>query len=60
MEPQKKKLKKDTNCFVIYSETELKSKHDASVNINTSRSEDHAKSAFTKFLKQAGKDNLEY
>ena len=60
MEPVKKKLKTKSDRFVLYSEQELKSKHDASINKNTKHSEDRANSAFQKFLTQAGKTDLNY
>ena len=60
MEPPKKKLKQNKSRFIVYSETEIKSKHDAARNVNTSRSEDRANSAFQKFLTQVGKEDLRY
>ena len=60
MEPPAKKLKAKSNRFIVYSEEELKSKHEASVNKNTKHSEDRAHSAFTKFLSQTGKTDLDY
>ena len=46
--------------FVLYSDTEIASKHEASKNKNTTNSENRANSAFQKFLAQAGKTDLEY
>ena len=61
MEPKQKKQKKVHNsCFVLYSEEELKEKHDLSKNKNTIKSEARANSAFQKFLVQAGKEDLQY
>ena len=55
MEPPNKKQR-----FILYSEEELKNKHEASRNYNTTKSEDRANAAFQKFLQQAGKKDLEY
>ena len=55
MEPTPKKLKANKSRFIIYSENEIALKNDAAKNINTSRSEDGANSAFQKFLMQAGR-----
>ena len=61
MEPLNKKSKSvNKQCFVLYSDEELKRKHDASRNINTSRSKDCANTAFRKFLQQVGKSDLDY
>ena len=60
MEPPRKKLKGKSNRFVLYSEDELKSKHDASINKNTKHSEERANTSFRKFLAQVGKTDLDY
>ena len=61
MEPPHKKVKPNEKPhFVLYSDEELQRKHDASKNINTTRSEERANSVFQKFLQQAGKKDLNY
>ena len=60
MEPPKKKLNQNKSRFIVYSESEIAGKHDAARNINTSRSEGRANSAFQKFLTQIGKDDVRY
>ena len=46
--------------FVLYLEDQLKNKHEASRNYNTTKSEDRANAAFQNFLQQAGKTDMEY
>ena len=60
MEPQRKKQKVNNSQFVLLSEEELRSKHEASKNRNTTNCEKRANSAFQKFLAQAGKEDLRY
>ena len=58
--PQKKQKVTNSSHFIVYSDSEIASKHEASKNRNTTNSENHANSAFQKFLSQAGKDDLQY
>ena len=44
----------------MYTESELVNKHQAAKNINTTRSDDRANSAFQKFLGELGKEDLRY
>ena len=60
MEQPRKKQKTHNSRFVLLSEEELKSKHEASKNKNMVNSEKRANSAFQKFLQQAGKQDLRY
>ena len=60
MEPPNKKIKGNNSRFVLYSDEQLKIKHDASINKNTKHSEDRANNAFVKFLSQIGKSDLNY
>ena len=60
MEPQKKKTKVERNQFVVYSDDQMKEKHEAGHNKNTTKTEERANRAFQKFLRQCGETNVDY
>ena len=60
MEPVKKKPKTDRNKFIVYTDEELKAKHEAGKNKNTMKTEERADRAFRKFLSEWREKQLDY
>ena len=60
MDHAKKKQKITSNKAVVFTDDQMKEKHKASKNINTTKTEEQADRAFKKFLTQCGESNLDY